>query len=368
MCTYSKCREYKFDEADGMINLFSMSLRKRPETTLTSQYEITKAIFNPFMPNIVVGATTSGYILQWDVRAKTTPISKSCLQNQKGGGHNHPVYGLQIVGTQSSHNIVSISNDGKVCQWAHGKLNEPIVNFNLQIKIAPSQNQMASKAGAKEDDKEDLAVTSLDFPEGESDKFFVGCEDFCGYQCNFHQLQDGQHLSKQYYGHTAPVTRIHSHPRASQSEYSGRSDFYQDLLLTSSMDWTVKLWSPKTKHNPPPPLMTFENAQEYIYDVEWSPVHPSIFACCDGDGFLEIWDLNRDTEGPIATKQTTKRTALNCLKWNADGRKIAVGDSEGYVNLWSLDKEIGQPKNEDFVKFEELIESQIQIVDSQSQP
>ncbi len=132
------------------------------------------------------------------------------------------------------------------------------------------------------------------------------------------------------------------------------------------MDWTVKLWSPKTKHNPPPPLMTFENAQEYIYDVEWSPVHPSIFGCCDGDGFLEIWDLNRDTEGPIAAKQTMKRTALNCLKWNSDGRKIAVGDSEGFVNLWALDKEVGQPKNEDFVKFEELIESQIQIIDSQS--
>lgn len=113
------------------------------------------------------------------------------------------MYGLAVTGTQSSHSIVSISNDGKVCQWAQGKLSEPLVSFGLQIKIAPSQQQMASKAGGagaggiKEDDKEELAVTSLDFPEGgETDKFFVGCEDFCGYQCNFHQLQDGQHLSK----------------------------------------------------------------------------------------------------------------------------------------------------------------------------
>jgi len=48
MCTYSKCREFQPNESDGMINLFSMSLRKRPEATLISQYEITKAIFNPF--------------------------------------------------------------------------------------------------------------------------------------------------------------------------------------------------------------------------------------------------------------------------------------------------------------------------------
>ena len=120
------------------------------------------------------------------------------------------------------------------------------------------------------------------------------------------------------------------------------------------MDWSVKLWSPMSKFDA---ILTFENAQEYIYDVEWSPVHPSIFACCDGDGFLEIWDLNRDTEAPIATKQNAKRAALNCLKWSADGRKIAVGDSEGFVTLWALDKEIGLPKADDFAKFENMIEN-----------
>ena len=71
MCTYSKCNEWKVDEPDGYINLFSMSLRKRPELTLTAQYEVTKAIFNPFHPSIIIGGTYSGYILQWDVRAKT---------------------------------------------------------------------------------------------------------------------------------------------------------------------------------------------------------------------------------------------------------------------------------------------------------
>jgi hypothetical protein len=30
----------------------------------------------------------------------------------------------------------------------------------------------------------------MDFPEGESDKFFVGSDDFGIYQCNFHQAND----------------------------------------------------------------------------------------------------------------------------------------------------------------------------------
>jgi dynein intermediate chain len=137
----------------------------------------------------------------------------------------------------------------------------------------------------------------MDFPEGESDKFFVGSDDFSMYQCNFH-LNNDQHVTQSFKDHSAPITKVHSHPRASQSEISARSDNFSDLLLTSSMDWTVKLWSPKCKKD----LFTFENAQEYVYDVEWSPVHPSMFACCDGDGFVEVWDLNKDTEAPIAHK------------------------------------------------------------------
>lgn len=166
------------------------------------------------------------------------------------------------------------------------------------------------------------------------------------------------HITQQFFGHTAPVTKVQTHPKLSQSEFSAKSDFYSDLFLSASMDWTVKLWSPKCKDEP---LFTFENAQDYVYDVEWSSVHPSIFACCDGDGFLEVWDINKDTEEPIAHKQGAKRTALNCLKWSSDGRKIAVGDSDGFVNLWNIDKEVSQPKGDmEFLRFEELVKAQLQ--------
>lgn len=48
-------------------------------------------------------------------------------------------------------------------------------------------------------------------------------------------------------------------------------------MLSASMDWTVKLWYPKNedKHDP---IQSFESSQEYVYDVEWSPVHPTVFA------------------------------------------------------------------------------------------
>lgn len=83
-------------------------------------------------------------------------------------------------------------------------------------------------------------------------------------------------------------------------------------------------------------------------------MHPSVFATADGDGYIDVWDINKDTEAPVARKKTGQR-ALNSLRWSLDGRKIATGDSEGYVSLWSVDKEISMQKSDDFMKLERMI-------------
>ena len=67
----------------------------------------------------------------------------------------------------------------------------------------------------------------------------------------------------------------------------------------------------------------------------------------DGDGFIDIWDINKDLEAPIvhtcAFEQSTNAhgykeqddgKALGAIKWSRDGRRLAVGDSEGFVSIW----------------------------------
>lgn len=44
------------------------------------------------------------------------------------------------------------------------------------------------------------------------------------------------------------------------------------------------------------PLYSFEDNSDYVYDVMWSPTHPALFACVDGMGRLDLWNLNNDTE------------------------------------------------------------------------
>jgi len=59
---------------------------------------------------------------------------KSCTAQN---GHNYPIYSLSVIG-QSSPQIVSISNDGKMCLWSPKKLMEPkdhyILEFNANLQ------------------------------------------------------------------------------------------------------------------------------------------------------------------------------------------------------------------------------------------
>lgn len=128
LVSYSKCSEHRYDEPDGMVAIYSTSLKSRPEKVLTCQYEVTKAIFNPFKPNTVIAATQSGFIVQWNVLQKTTPVQKSTLASD---GHTHPIHSLAIIGTQNAHNIVSVSVDGKLCVWHFGELGSPKISFYL---------------------------------------------------------------------------------------------------------------------------------------------------------------------------------------------------------------------------------------------
>ena len=43
---------------------------------------------------------------------------------------------------------------------------------------------------------------------------------------------------------------------------------FSHLFLSSSMDWTVKLWSSKESR----PLYSFEDSGDYVMDCSWSPV------------------------------------------------------------------------------------------------
>ncbi|XP_077472998.1 dynein, cytoplasmic 1, intermediate chain 2a-like isoform X1 [Stigmatopora argus] len=307
-------------EPDGVALVWNMKYKKNtPEYVFHCQSAVMSTAFTKFHPNVVVGGTYSGQIVLWDNRSnKRTPVQRTPLS---AAAHTHPVYCVNVVGTQNANNLISISNDGKMCTWSLDMLSQPQDSMELVFK----QSKTA-------------AVTSMSFPLGDVNNFVVGSEDGSVYMSCRHGSKVG--ICEMFEGHHGPITGIHCHTAAGPLDFS-------HLFVTSSFDWTVKLWSTKSNK----PLYSFEDNSDYVYDVMWSPTHPALFACVDGVGHLDLWNLNNDTEVPTASVTVEGNPALNRIRWTPSGREIAVGDLDGRVLVYDIGEQIGVPRNDEWSRF-----------------
>ena len=275
----------------------------RAQLASNPQSDVLSVRFSPYNPNYVFGGTYTGQVLLWDTRNRhPNPALASPLS---AVGHTHPIYSLDLVGSTHAHNLVSASTDGTVCSWAtDGKFREPASTLDLL-------HPMNSKT-------DDVSVTAMGFPQGENNTFWVGTEEgkvYAALQEAAGGRKAGLLQNEMYQGHNGPVTGLDFHPVAGAVDLS-------DLFLTCGVDWTVRLWqkgtggasavsvgggsagggasaaaasskSTQIKHEP---LITFEEADDYIYDVKWHPHHPALFGSVDGAGNFNLWNMNEDTE------------------------------------------------------------------------
>lgn len=109
---------------------------------------------------------------------------------------------------------------------------------------------------------------------------------------------------------------------------------FHNLLLTSSLDWSVKLYDTKdSKLKQIEAIKTFDEFDDYVSDVEWSPGHPSVFAACTQSGDLDLFNLNA-SDVKVAT--VTCGQGLNKLAFRKDGNAIAVGGFDGFVDVYDV--------------------------------
>uniref|UniRef100_A0AAQ5ZX99 Cytoplasmic dynein 1 intermediate chain 1 n=1 Tax=Amphiprion ocellaris TaxID=80972 RepID=A0AAQ5ZX99_AMPOC len=306
-------------EPDGVALVWNIKFKKAtPEYIFHCQSPVVSVGFARFHPNLVVGGTYSGQIVLWDNRShRRTPVQRTPLS---AAAHTHPVYCVNVVGTQNANNLITVSTDGRMCSWSLDMLSQPQETMELVYNKSKP-----------------VAVTGMAFPTGDVNNYVVGSEEGTVYTASRHGSKAG--ICEMFEGHQGPVTGISCHSAVGTVDFS-------HLFITSSFDWTVKLWS--TKHNKP--LYSFEDNADYVYDVMWSPVHPAMFAAVDGMGRLDLWNLNNDTEVPTASVTIEGASALNRVRWSSGGKEVAVGDSEGRV--WIYDTgELSVTHTDDWARF-----------------
>ena len=228
---------------------------------------------------------------------------------------------------------------------------------------------------------EDLSPTCMSFPVPDPTSFLVGTEEGTIYPCHRYDragAKAGVDTRLRYCAHTAPVMSLDFHPARGPVDLG-------DLVLSSGLDWTVKLWKTRpassttvvaasapaygtpgtTQEQIVEPLIDLSR-DDVVYDARWSPHKPGVFSLVDGAGTLEVWDLTTDTEVPVAT--TTPLIdrdthgafvlkSLNKVAWEEkEGKRLGVGGAAGIVTVFEVENDLAgeSVKNEEWTKMKRL--------------
>ena len=228
---------------------------------------------------------------------------------------------------------------------------------------------------------EDLSPTCMSFPISDPTSFLVGTEEGTIYPCHRYDragAKAGVDTRMRYRGHAAPVMSLDFHPARGPVDLG-------DLVLSSALDWTVKLWKTRAPIstavtttstsilNPAAnneqtvePLFEFSR-EDVVYDARWSPHKPGVFASVDGGGNVEVWDLTIDTEVPVTrTTPNVSRSiqggyvakGLEKVTWEEkEGKRLGVGGAAGVVTVFEVDSDLAgeSVRNEEWTRMKRLV-------------
>lgn len=112
-------------------------------------------------------------------------------------------------------------------------------------------------------------------------------------------------------------------------EYQGLVIFYLNNICCFCLIFEIFFKESK-------PIHSFENNNDYVSSVAWSPVHPAVFAAIDVTGRLDLWNLNNNTESPTASTVLDNSPLLKSLMWSQNGTHLSVGDENGKISVFQV--------------------------------
>jgi dynein intermediate chain, cytosolic len=243
--------------------------------------------------------------------------------------------------------LVTSSTDGRVNFWSLANLRDPAESINVGESVSCFAAAPESESLLMGDENGALHAISS------------ASQSASGQRTSRRHVKklettDADGENHGHYGMVTSLSTKYLKPSATTRAAGLSKGFLRGiggLVLSSGVDWTVKLWAPAYSDRPLISLVS--HSYDYMSDVAWSPTHPSLFATASSNGTVGLWNLASSFEEPltgpdgiVVEPDAMSGRGLNKLKWSADGRRVAVASSDR-VHILSLSDEVVSAKGDE---------------------
>lgn len=310
---------------EGYVVCWSLRNQQYPEKLFKVSSSVTAVAFSSKKPELLAIGLHDGRVLLFDIalqRNFSAPLLDSAFSP---GRHMAAVSKLQwVVDTHLgvSEHLVSMSVDGRVMQWSSKKG----LSATHVITLKRTNNNLYNK-GKLPNSAPGLSMAFL--KDGLS--YLTGTDDGSLSHCS---LSYHEHPMATVKAHTGPLTSINISP------------FLENIFMTSSADSSVKIYSVEPKLESIVEVLTIHptNLIGAINDISWSPKQSTLFALVAQDDRIELWDVSKSLLDPLVTwsqKDSPKeygdrQRERTTVKFSLCGNILAVGDDQGFVELYRL--------------------------------
>jgi dynein intermediate chain 1 len=305
--------EFLKQSLGGAVIIYSLKNPKFPEKiVITETTSACSLDWNPHRPAILAVGLYDGSVGVVDIRNRSKTLIFST--DRDDDKHSDPVWEVKWVNEKS---FVSVSVDGRICTWSLTKSKLESETLSEIKETSPQETEPISG---------NLNGLCIDFSPHEEGTYLVGTQE--GHIYKYSRAVSSSPLDV-YRGHSMAVYSVKWNPSDSS------------VFLSSSSDWTVKLWSTQ-RHSAP--LCSFDLMQA-VGDVDWSPIASTIFAAVTADGTLVVFDLAVNRNKPIASQKVIAKGKLTRVQFNAKEPVILAGDDRGSTHCLKLSPNLNKTKD-----------------------
>ncbi|XP_044029224.1 WD repeat-containing protein 34 [Siniperca chuatsi] len=340
-CAYGRIDDGDWSTERSCVCTWNLDRRglnpKQADLVIDVPTAVTALCCHPSEPALIAGGLYSGEVVIWDTSRTRDPVLVQT--GMSVDSHREPVYEVAWVPLQKKgeFGVLSASSGGRVLLWTVDSDQGGFV-LNAAYALVRQQVPHSSSSSFKARGSSAVGVTSLALSPWDSDTFLVGSEGGLLLRCSFSSqtaatvTSEGQSVALRapavfsFRPRSGPVHSIHCSP------------FHRNLFVSAGTDGLAHLHSLLQAN----PLLSLRVSDSYVFQVQWSPTRPLVFAAATGQGEVQIFDLGRRSLRPAATiEQGGVGQAATCLAFNCQNpHLLAVGKTDGTVGVWQLSANI----------------------------